>query len=44
MREYRSTYEILVRKPEGMRPVGRRRNIWEINISQRNRMGGCGLD
>jgi len=29
MREMRNAYTILVRKPEGKRPLGRRRRRWE---------------
>jgi hypothetical protein len=32
MGEMRSVYKILVTKPEGKRPLGRRRRIWEGNI------------
>jgi hypothetical protein len=30
--EKRNAYKILVRKPEGKTPLGRRRYIWEDNI------------
>ena len=32
MGERRSLYRVLVRKPEGKRPLGRPRPIWEDNI------------
>jgi hypothetical protein len=32
MGESRDAYRILVRKSEGMRPLGRPRHRWEINI------------
>jgi len=32
MGERRSVYRVLVRKPEGQRPLGRARNRWEDNI------------
>jgi hypothetical protein len=32
MGEKRNAYGILVRKPEGMRPLGRPRRRWEDNI------------
>jgi len=32
MGEMRNWYKILVRKPEGKRPPGRRRRRWEDNI------------
>jgi hypothetical protein len=32
MGEMRSTYSILIRKPEGKRPLGRPRRKWEDNI------------
>ena len=38
-------YKVLVGRPEGMRPPGRRRRRWENNIqnvSSRSRMGGSG--
>jgi hypothetical protein len=28
--EMRNTYEILIGRPEGMRPLGRHRSIWRI--------------
>jgi hypothetical protein len=32
MREVRNIYNIFVGKPEGKRPLGRYRRIWEDNI------------
>jgi len=32
MREIRSVYRVLVRRPEGKRPLGRPRHRWENNI------------
>jgi hypothetical protein len=32
MGEMRNVYKILVRKPEGKRPLGRLRRRWEDNI------------
>jgi hypothetical protein len=32
MEEIRNVYKILVRKPEGKRPLKRPRHIWEDNI------------
>jgi len=39
----RGVYRVLVRKPEGKRPLGRPRRRWEDNIKtdfKRNSMGG----
>jgi hypothetical protein len=33
MREGRGVYRVLVGKPEGKRPLGRRRHRWENNIN-----------
>jgi len=33
MREMRNAYKILVKKPEGKKPLGRSRRRWEDNIS-----------
>ena len=33
MGERRSAYRVLVEKPEGMRPFGRPRRRWEVNIN-----------
>jgi hypothetical protein len=39
----RGTYEVLVRKPEGKRPLGKPRRRWEDNIKEE--VGWrCGLD
>jgi hypothetical protein len=32
MGEWRSVYRVLVRRPEGKRPLGRPRHMWEDNI------------
>jgi hypothetical protein len=32
MGDTRNRYQILIRKPEGKRPLGRLRHIWENNI------------
>jgi hypothetical protein len=43
----RNAYKILVRKPEGKKPLGKPRRRWEDNIKIDffgNRVGGCGLD
>ena len=32
MRERRDAYRVLVGKPEGKRPLGRPRSIWDGNI------------
>jgi hypothetical protein len=43
----RGTYNILVGKPEGRRPLGRPRCRWEDNIKMdlgKARVWGCGLD
>jgi hypothetical protein len=42
MRETRNAYRILVRKPEGKRPLGRPRRRWVDNIKMDLR--GIGLD
>jgi hypothetical protein len=42
----RNAYRILMRKPEGKRPLGRPRRGWEAYIKmdlKRGRMGWCGL-
>jgi hypothetical protein len=36
----RTTYKILVRKPEGKRPLGRPRNGWDDNIRMELRERG----
>jgi hypothetical protein len=43
MREKRNAYRILVGKPEGKIPPGRRRRIRVDNIKMRDRMGLYGL-
>jgi len=45
MPEMTKAYEILVGKPEGIRPLGIRRRRWEDNIRMdvRERGGGCEL-
>jgi hypothetical protein len=40
MVEMRDTYLILVGKPEGKRPLGRRRHSWECNIRMHLRKTG----
>ena len=41
----RELYRLLVGKPEGKRPVGRRRRRWEDNIKMYLQAVGCeGLD
>ena len=42
MGEGRGAYRVLVRKPEGRRPLGRPRRIWEDNIRMDLREVGCG--
>jgi hypothetical protein len=45
--EERKMYKVLVRKPEGKRPLGRPRRRWEVGIRLDLReigLGGCGLD
>jgi hypothetical protein len=47
MGEKRAVYRVLVKKPEGRRPLGRPRRRWEDNIKidlQEARCGGYGLD
>jgi hypothetical protein len=45
MEEKRNAYRLLVGKPEGKRPLGRRRRRWVDNDgSFRDRLGRCGLD
>jgi hypothetical protein len=50
MREKRNAYRILVGKPEGQRPLGRRRPMWVYSIKMDlreigwDRMGWSGLD
>ena len=42
MEERRGVYMILVRKPEGKRPLGRPRRRWEDNIKMGLQKVGCG--
>ena len=41
MEQSRNAYRVLVRKPEGMRPLGRPRHRWEDNIKMDLREVGC---
>jgi len=42
--EGREVHKVLVRKPEGKRPLGRTRRRWEVNIKMDPQEvgGGCG--
>jgi hypothetical protein len=40
--EGRGVYRVLVRKPEGKRPLGRTRRRWEDNIKVDLQQVGCG--
>jgi hypothetical protein len=40
--ESRGVYRFLVRKPEGKRPLGKPRCIWEGNIKMDLQKVGCG--
>jgi len=42
MWERRGVYRVLVRNPEGKRPLGRRRRRWEDNIKSDLQEVGCG--
>ena len=42
MGESRGAYRVLVMKPEGKRPLGRRRHRWEDNIKIDLQEVGCG--
>ena len=42
MVERRGVYGVLVRKPEGKRPLGRPRRRWEDNIKMNFPEVGCG--
>jgi len=42
MGERRGLYRVLVRKPEGKRPLERPRHRWEDNISMDLQEVGCG--
>jgi hypothetical protein len=44
MGEGRGTYRILVRRPEGRRPLGRPRRRWEDNIKMDHQEVGWGMD
>jgi len=44
MEDMRNSYETLLRKPEGKRPLGRRRRRWKDNIRMDHRMRRCELD
>jgi hypothetical protein len=39
--EGRGVYRVLVGKPEGKRPLGRRRHRWEDNIKMDHHDVGC---
>jgi hypothetical protein len=42
MWERRGVYRVSVGKPEGKRPLGRHRHIWEDDIKMDLQEGGCG--
>ena len=42
MGEGRGVYRVLVRKPEGKRPLGRPRRIWKDSIKMDLQEVGCG--
>jgi hypothetical protein len=42
--EKRGAYRVLMRKPEGRRPLGRSRRTWEDNIKMDLREVGWGMD
>jgi hypothetical protein len=42
MGEEREVYRVLVRKPEGKRPLGKPRRRWEDNIRMDLQEVGCG--
>jgi hypothetical protein len=42
MLEKRGVYRVVVRKPEGKRPLGRSRRRWENNIRMDIQKVGCG--
>jgi hypothetical protein len=44
--KYKNAYKMLVRKPEGRKPLGKSRNRWEDNIKVdfRETVGKCGLN
>jgi hypothetical protein len=41
MMDSRGIYSVLVRKPEGQRPLGRHRRRWELNIKMYFQEMGC---
>ena len=43
LRGKRGVYRVLVRKPEGNRPIGRHRRRWEDNIKMDFQEVGCGV-
>jgi hypothetical protein len=46
MGEGRNVYRVLVRKPEGKKPLEKPRRRWEdgIKLDLRKLVGGCGVD
>jgi hypothetical protein len=44
MGDWRGAYRVLVGKPEGKRPLGRLRYIWEDNIKMDLEELGLGMD
>jgi hypothetical protein len=44
MEEERGVYRVLVGKPEGRRPLGRRRRRWEDNVRMDLQEVGCGCE
>jgi hypothetical protein len=42
MGERRGAYSVLMEKPEGKRPLGRPRHIWEANIKMDHQVVGWG--
>jgi hypothetical protein len=44
MGEKRDVYRVLVRRPEGRRPLGRPRRRWEDNIKMYLQEVGWGMD
>ena len=43
MVERRGVYRVLVRKPEGKKPIWRHRHRWEDYIKMDLQGGGCGM-
>jgi hypothetical protein len=43
MGEGRGVYRVLVRKPEGKRPLGRTKRRWEDNVKADLQEVGCGV-